>query len=31
MDVLGEDMSRKSVGADTQADGGGSHWLESVI
>lgn len=31
MDVLGEDMSRKSVGADTQAEGGGSHWLESVI
>lgn len=30
MDVMGEDLSRKSVGADTQADGGGAHWLDHV-
>lgn len=31
MDVLGEDMSRKSIGADTQAEGGGTPWFEGVI
>ena len=31
MDVLGEDMSRKSIGADTQAEGGGMPWFEGVI
>ena len=30
-DVLGDDLSRKSIGADTQADGGAAPWFESVI
>lgn len=31
MDVLTEDKSRKSIGAETQADGGGAPWFEGII
>lgn len=31
MDVMGEDQSRKSIGADTQAEGGGAAWYDGII
>lgn len=31
MDIEGEDQSRKSIGAETQAQGGGTPWFENII